>query len=233
MSNAEFDKALVEAAFRLAGEKGWRSVNAAASAREAGLDLAKARGRFPGRAAILIRFGRMADQAALAGASQTGPVKDRLFDTLMRRFDMLQTHRAGVLALFDYLPTDPGMALLLAHATHRSMGWMLEGAGIPATGCRGALRSRGLTAVWLWAVRAWRSDDSADLAATMAALDTALDRAGHMAGWFSRASHDAAADAASADAASPDAASDSATNEGMQNIPPPGEEPTASAEPPA
>jgi hypothetical protein len=46
------------------------------------------------------------------------------------------------------------------------------------------LRRKGLLGVWLWTLRAWERDDSADLAATMAALDTALARAGRAAQWL-------------------------------------------------
>jgi ubiquinone biosynthesis protein COQ9 len=184
MSDTEFDTALVTAAFRLAGEEGWRNVNVAKAARAAGLSLAEARGRFPSRAAILLRFGRLADQAALLDAPDEGPVRDRLFDLLMRRFDVLQTHRAGVKALLRALPTEPPTALLLACATKRSMRWMLQGAGVTATGAHGLLQVRGLMAVWLWAVRAWERDDSDDLSGTMAAVDTALQRAERAVSWL-------------------------------------------------
>ena len=70
--------------------------------------------RFPVRAAVLLRFGRMADAAALALAPKEGPHRDRLFDLLMRRMDVLQAHRAGVLALMRALPTDPCLTALLA-----------------------------------------------------------------------------------------------------------------------
>ena len=109
-------------------------------------------------------------------------MRDRLFDLLMRRIDALQAHRAGVLALLRALPADPPTALLLALATRRSMRWMLEAAGIPTRGIHGELRVKGLVAVWLWTVRAWRADDNEDLAATMAALDAALRRAEQAAG---------------------------------------------------
>ena len=113
-----------------------------------------------------------------------GPVRDRLFDMLMRRFDVMQAHRPGVLALLRALSADPGMALLLALATRRSMRWMLDAAGFDTSGLNGELHTRGLVGVWLWAVRAWRSDESADLAATMAALDKALNRAEEAARWL-------------------------------------------------
>ena len=43
---------------------------------------------------------------------------------------------------------------------------------------------RGLIAVWLWTLRAWERDESADLSATMAALDTALGRAEQAMRWL-------------------------------------------------
>jgi ubiquinone biosynthesis protein COQ9 len=184
MSDTQFDTALITAAFRIAGERGWRQVDVVAAAREAGLSLVEARERFPSRAAILLRFGRLADQAALQDASTDGSVRDRLFDLLMRRFDVMQSHRAGVKALLRFLPTHPRAALLVACGTKRSMRWMLQAAGVGATGPRGELRVRGLLAVWLWGIRAWDRDDSDDLSGTMAAVDVALQRADQVASWL-------------------------------------------------
>lgn len=184
MDDAAFDKSLIAAALQLAAEKGWAAVSVARAAHAGGLPLARARERFPARLSILVRFGRLADQAALDEAAAEGPVRDRLFGLLMRRIDVLQAHRAGVLALLRALPGEPPLALLLALATRRSMRWMLEAADVPTRGIRGELRVRGLVAVWLWAIRAWRADGSEDLSATMAALDTALHRAEQVAGAF-------------------------------------------------
>jgi ubiquinone biosynthesis protein COQ9 len=190
MNDTEFDTALVTAAFRLAGDQGWRNVTVASAAREASLSLVLARERFPARTAILLRFGRLADQAALLDAATEGSTRDRLFDLLMRRYDMIQSHRAGVKALLRFLPTHPPTALLLACATKRSMRWMLQAGGVPATGARGEVQVRGLLAVWLWGIRAWERDDSDDLSTTMAAVDTALQRAERIAAWLHRSRDD-------------------------------------------
>jgi ubiquinone biosynthesis protein COQ9 len=177
MDDSAFDIALVDAAFALGAEKGWRHVSAAAAARYAELDLARARLRFPHTGAVLKQFGRLADAAALKGALEDASVRDILFDILLRRFDFLQTHRAGVLALLKALPACPPLALALAEMNLTSMGWLLEGAGVDATGLRGAARKRGLLLVWLYGMQAWARDESEDLAATMAAVDKALARA--------------------------------------------------------
>jgi ubiquinone biosynthesis protein COQ9 len=181
MTDDEFDASLVRAAFTLGAEEGWHKVSAASAARHAGLDLARASCRFSGKGAILKRFGTLADSYSLSGAGTVGLVKDRLFDLLLRRFDFLQTHRAGVVALLRYAPLEPGLGPWLACETLRSMGWLLEGAGVSARGVRGELRRRGLAVVWAWGVRAWLRDETEDLSATMAAVDTALTRADQIA----------------------------------------------------
>ncbi len=181
MTDAEFDKALIGAAFAQAGERGWDRVSVVRAARTAGLDLARARERFPGRASLLLRFGRLADQAALAQAPSEGTVRDRLFYLLMQRLDVMQEHRDGVLALMRRLPFDPPTALMLECATRRSMAWLLETAGVSTAGLRGRLRVHGLVGVWLLALRAWRADETEDMSATMSAVDTALQRADRLA----------------------------------------------------
>lgn len=177
MEDTVFDQELVAAAFEQAALTGWRGLSIVDAARAAGLPLDRARARCPGPGAVLMRFGLMADQAALAQPSGETLARDRLFDLLMQRFDVLQQHRAGMLALLRYLPTDPILSFGLSAATGRSMAWMLEAAGVSAAGITGQMRVAGLVGVWLYALRAWKDDESADLAGTMSALDKGLDQA--------------------------------------------------------
>ncbi len=177
MEDTDFDRALIAAVFDQAALRGWPDINVAEAARTAGLPLARTRARFPGRGAVLLRFGIMADGMALgAGGAEESP-RERLFDILMSRFDALQQHRAGMLALLAALRFDPATSLLLYGATLQSMKWLLDGAGIPSNGIVGTLRIQGLLALWLYALRAWERDESPDLSATMAAVDRGLDRA--------------------------------------------------------
>ena len=166
----------------------------------------------------------MADQAALAETPTDGTIRDKLFDLLMRRFDALQAHRAGVVALLRALPSEPPTALLLACATRRSMRWMLETAGASTAGLRGTLRVRGLVAVWVWTLRAWERDESADLSGTMAALDAALRRADRVAAWLGGGAAAASNLAESDSAASDTVASDS--GQANASAVEPGAEPT-------
>ena len=157
---------LIAAVFARIAAQGWRRLRLQPGERRV----------FGGRAGLLLAFGRLADAAALAtdNPSEDDDVHDRLLDVLMARIEFLQTHRPGVLALLEGVRFDPAAAALLAAASLGSMGKLLEAAGLGSTGARGGLRRKGLLAVWLWTVRAWRQDTSDDLATTMAALDRAL-----------------------------------------------------------
>lgn len=201
MSEQDFDAALIAAAFTLAAERGWARFSLADAARASGLSLAETRSRFPSKRALLARFGVLLDRAALAASPDEAPVRDRLFDLLMGRFDAMKPHRLGLRALGRHLPCDPALALYLACSTRRSMAWMLSAAGVETSGLRGALRVRGLIAVWLWGVRAFDGDESEDLSATMAAVDTALGRADEAAGWIAGRARGTADDVSAEDAA--------------------------------
>src|SRR5271165_2366357 len=72
MDDDAFDHALIGAWFALAADDGRRLPSVAAAAREAGLPLDRARARFASRASVLMRFGRFADQAALATVPADG-----------------------------------------------------------------------------------------------------------------------------------------------------------------
>ncbi len=172
-----FDRDVTAALLAVAGREGWGATTMAAVAAEAGCSLAGLRARFGSREAVLLRFGTLVDAAVVAVPATGDTPREKLFDVLMRRFDALQPHRAGVLAVASAAPSDPRLLTAGAPAAVRSMAWMLEAAGLPASGITGQLRAKALLALWLAAFRAWAKDESADMSATMAALDRLLDRA--------------------------------------------------------
>ncbi len=177
MEHEPFDSALIQAAMARTEAIGWRRLTVVDAARDAGLPLDEARVRFPMRSTVLLRLGMLADRAALIDDGSTGTTRERLFDLLMRRIDVLQQYRGGVQAVLRALPFDPALLLLLAAATDDSLAWIAQTAGVDTTGVVGRLRVKALSVVWLQTVRAWDRDDSPDLSGTMAALDKALDRA--------------------------------------------------------
>lgn len=177
MDHDDFDAALLSAAMTQAEHGGWASVSLLDSARTAGLAFPQTRERFPCRASLMLRLGRMADESALADNTTFGSSRERLFDLLMRRLDVFQQYRGGIRAVMRALPMDPPLALLLGGATLESMRWMADAAGINVAGLGGLVRINMVVAIWTHTLRAWEKDDSEDMGSTMAALDQALNKA--------------------------------------------------------
>jgi AcrR family transcriptional regulator len=174
-------QAMIAAFLRLLAEKGWHGFALRDVAEAAGVGLAELYTAFPSRIALVAAFMAGVDRQVLAGTAPSldpdETVRDRLFDTLMRRYDALRPHREAVAALAEGLARDPVAALALSRAMDRAMGAVLEAAGVAADGWRGALRRKALAAMHLPVLRVWLNDDSADLSKTMAALDHRLKRA--------------------------------------------------------
>src|SRR5216684_5776581 len=170
---------IIDAALRLIAQQGWRRLSLAAIAAEAGVPILTLYRAFPSKPAILRGFSRRIDEAVLAtpldaAADSDERPRDRVFDLLMRRFDALHPYRAALEVLGRELPTDPIAALCAGAGLLRSIGWMLEAAGISTVGLGGIFAVKLTAAAYLATSRVWLRDDSPDLAPTMAALDRRL-----------------------------------------------------------
>ena len=103
-------------------------------------------------------------------------VRERLFDVLMRRLEILEPRKEAVRSLLRSCRRDPGMAMALNGLTVRSQQWMLAAAGLDASGPGGMIRAQGLALLFASVLRTWINDDDPGHARTMAALDRALAR---------------------------------------------------------
>lgn len=179
--SADFKTLVVEVALELAAEKGWGEVTLRDIAERSGVTLAVLHEHFSDREDILCAFGRMIDRKVLEGApsdpDDATSMRERLFDLLMDRFEILNGHREGVKAILNSFRSDPKPAVLHMPYICRSMGWMLEAAGADTNGVSGGIKVAGLTGIYLKVLRVWAEDESPDLPKTMAALDKALGRA--------------------------------------------------------
>jgi len=171
---------IIDAALRLIAQHGWRRLSLAAIAAEADVSILTLYRAFPSKPAILCGFSRRIDEAVLATPLDSDAMdaderpRDRVFDLLMRRFDALHPYRAALEVLGRELPTDPIAALCAGAGLLRSIGWMLEAAGISTVGLGGIFAVKLTAAAYLATSRVWLRDDSPDLAPTMAALDRRL-----------------------------------------------------------
>jgi len=186
VKKADIPDHIIKVALTVAGEQGWDAVTLPRLAEAANVPLIDVHRIVSGRQAVLDGIGRLVDDAVLAeGAVDPGdPARDRLFEVMMRRFDLLQDHRAGILAVADGLRREPLRVLCQGPSLERSMRVMLEVAAMPARGLIGLAKVRVLTLVYLDIFRIWRSDDSDDMAKTMKALDKRLEQAEQLANTF-------------------------------------------------
>lgn len=178
-SGAELSDAdrIIDAAMARIAEAGWRRVSLAAIAEAADLPILRVYRTFPSKTAILCGLSRRIDEAVLAAplepASDERP-RDRVFDLLMRRFDALEAYKPAFARLRRELPFDPPAALAVGTGLLHSVAWMLEAAGMSATGIGGIIAVKLTAAAYLATQRVWLGDDSPDLAPTMAELDRRL-----------------------------------------------------------
>jgi hypothetical protein len=149
------------------------------------VSLMQLRGEFPSTLAILAAHIKAVDRAVLAedfGDMAEEPPRERLFDVLMRRLEILAPHREAVRSLLRSASRNPPLAVALNGLAVRSQQWMLTAADVPASGPRGMLRAQGLALMFGSVLRVWVRDDDPGLARTMAALDRALARGQRFAG---------------------------------------------------
>jgi ubiquinone biosynthesis protein COQ9 len=116
------------------------------------------------------------DHAMLANASKvdtTQSVRDRLFDTLMGRFEAMEDNRAAWVSILDGEKADVLARMARRARRARAGAWALEASGVSSTDLRGAGRAIGLARIMRLVEAVWR-DDGPDLAKTMARLDQEL-----------------------------------------------------------
>lgn len=171
-------KHVIETAFELAAQRGWRSLTLGDIAEAAGLSLAQLHAQVTSKPAILLALNDTVDEAMLAGGPTDGATpRERLFEVLMRRFEALEPYKDGLASALRDGPDDPVAALCGGLRLLRSMAWTLEAAGIGSAGVFGFARTKALAAIYLSTMPVWLRDDSDDLGRTMAALDRRLARA--------------------------------------------------------
>jgi len=180
------DKA-IDALMALLGEHSFEQVGLAEVAGRAGLKLSQLRAEFGSTLAIVAAHIKDIDRAVLAGGAADmidEPAREALFDVLMRRLEALAPYKEAVRSLLRSARRNPGLALALNAMAVRSQAWMLEAAGIGASGPKGALRAQGAALMFARVLRVWLDDDEPGLDRTMAALGRGLASAERWAGFL-------------------------------------------------
>ena len=178
---------IIAALLSLLADKPFETIGLADIAGRAEVSLAQLRDEFPSTLAIVAAHIKATDRAVLAedlSDMAEEPERERLFDVLMRRLELLAPHRDAVRSLLRSARRNPPLALALNGLAVRSQQWMLSAAGIGASGPRGMIRAQGLAALFASVLRTWVNDDDPGQARTMAALDRALGRGQRFVGFL-------------------------------------------------
>jgi AcrR family transcriptional regulator len=174
------DQRIITAALALIAAKGWAGATLADIAAGAEVSLAQLHRHFPSKTAIIAAWLDQVDDQVLKTvepASVDEETRDRLFEIIMNRFDVLAPHKQALCAIARGVACDPRGLCALACRLERSMAWMLEAAGIGTSGLAGMARVKGMMVIYGRVLRQWFRDDSEDMAKTMAELDKRLRQA--------------------------------------------------------
>lgn len=175
------------AALDLAAARPWQELTLAEIAAKAGLSL----NDFHGHAskediaeAMDAHFDRaMSDE----GVPEDDSPRERLFDVIMKRFEAMEPHRAGLRELMKFRETSLTHVVRLPSHRHASAAWALASAGLDNdAGAPASLKRIAIAFVIAETERAWRKDTGGDFARTMAALDKGLRRADDRLGQLRR-----------------------------------------------
>jgi ubiquinone biosynthesis protein COQ9 len=185
---ASIKKSVIQSSLDLAADTPWADVTMHDIASHAKIEMAQMVTVFDDKIDILNAFGKQIDvQVATAMNGQVmadDSHKDKLFDVLMERFDVLNENRAAIISILNATTADPKQMVVAMPWICRSMNTMMDLADIPTNGWAGALRVMGVSGVYLKTLRIWISDETDDMAVTMNELDTNLSRGEKIAGYF-------------------------------------------------
>jgi hypothetical protein len=163
----------------LVADRAFSTIGLADLAERAAVGLADLRRLYDRPVDVLVGFTRRIDVAVLDGGdpeTAAGGRRDRLFDVLMRRFDLLAPHRAGLRGLARSARRDPRLALRLTTLVVGSQVWMLEASGVATGGLVGAFRAPVLAAALARVIPVFLDEADPALPKTMKAVDETLDR---------------------------------------------------------
>ncbi len=177
---------VIDAALKLAAAQDWNDIELDEIITSSDCDRKDVLEYFDDKDDILVAYGRKVDRLMIENANlkpletiditieDQSLIRERLFDLIMERFDILNENRQSVISILKGIKFDPKSALHTLPHLGKSMTRILEEAGENVTGIKGCTKITGLTVVYLYTVRTWKQDDTSDMARTMAALDKAL-----------------------------------------------------------
>ena len=158
---------------------GWQSIDLENLSQECDFDVLNVTGGLRNKVDLLVAFSAFidstVDQSIDADLKDDQiPLRERLLEALLIRFEILAPYKAGIIKLMKALPNTPNFVLMGSKSLKLSMEATLAAVGLEAKGIQGAIRVKGLCVIFLSGVCTWSKDNSEDLSATTRVLDERL-----------------------------------------------------------
>jgi hypothetical protein len=164
---------LVDAAMTVAAGTGWARLDVASVARAADLRLSDIPPHVLTALDLLEHYSHRIDAAMARAAGEltpNEPARDRLFETMMARFDAMTGERQALEQAAREARRDPFIGAQMSRLLTRTASRTLEAAGFSSTGVRGAARTAAVLRLHVRTAKVWFGDGD-DQARTMARLD--------------------------------------------------------------
>lgn len=178
MVTKRIEEKILAAFGKIVAQRGWMCTELSDIASESGESLARIAEIGTGKTELLRIWLRTINQTVLTAVEKSDEeetARERLFDVLMVRFEVLSKHRETISRLEKAARCNPLLCGVMMSEMNHSMTWMLQASGISTSGPMGLLRKKGAMFAWYTAYRVW-VDDTGELSKTMAMLDKTLHR---------------------------------------------------------
>ena len=167
------------AVMEVIADGGWNDLTFSKLAGSQKIKEAELENQFKDKTGILLAFAEFIDELTLKGLDSDIfdpeiPIRERLLEILLVRFDVLAPYKNGVRELLRVTAQDPKMFVIAAKAIRISMRSSLETVGISTQGIKGTIKIKGLTAVFLFGMRAGCNEENRDTTVTTRILDDRL-----------------------------------------------------------
>jgi AcrR family transcriptional regulator len=182
----DLKRQVIQASLDLAKDVNWADITMADIAQEAKIESSILTALFEDKSTILSAYARQIDlrlEDEFKGQGGDESTRDRLFDIVMERFDILNENRLSIISILNAITLQPYEALSSLPFLCRSSETMLGLAGYKTNGWKGCALITAFAIGYIKILRDWVNDDTPDMAATMASVDKALnyfDKLGNM-----------------------------------------------------
>ena len=158
---------------------GWQSIDLEKLSHECDFDVLNVTGGIRNKVDLLVAFSAFIDTTVSQSIDadlkdDQIPIRERLLEALLIRFEALAPYKTGVIKLMKTFPPNPTFVVIGSKSLKLSMEATLTAVGLEAKGIQGAIRLKGLCMIFMSGVCAWAKDNSEDLSATTRILDERL-----------------------------------------------------------